>query len=144
MAHKTADEIMKIYGEKPVFTSKIAFVSDRDGNDELYMMDYDGANQTRLTFNKVMDDIARPGRPTANCIAYTSYQNLTRRALHSQDLRGPKRIAGFAQGRELFARPGLPTERSWPSARPMDGNAEIYVADIDEDSLNRGRSASSA
>jgi len=54
-AHKMADEIMKVYGEKPIFTSKIAFVSDRDGNDELYMMDYDGQNQTRLTFNKVID-----------------------------------------------------------------------------------------
>ena len=57
LAHRMADEIMKAYGEKPVFESKIAFVSNRDGNYEIYMMDYDGANQTRLTFNKV-DDIS--------------------------------------------------------------------------------------
>ena len=30
---------------------ELAFASRRDGNWELYMMDYDGHNQTRLTFN---------------------------------------------------------------------------------------------
>jgi TolB protein len=30
--------------------SRIAFTSRRDGNDELYVMDADGSNQTRLTF----------------------------------------------------------------------------------------------
>ena len=64
LAHRMADEIMKAYGEKSVFESKIAFVSDRDGNLELYMMDYDGANQTRITFNKVEDIMPRLGRPT--------------------------------------------------------------------------------
>jgi Tol biopolymer transport system component len=29
--------------------SKIAFDSDRDGNDEIYVMAADGSNQTRLT-----------------------------------------------------------------------------------------------
>ena len=35
--------------------SKIAFVSDRDGNDEIYVMNADGSNQTRLTNNTVTD-----------------------------------------------------------------------------------------
>ncbi len=43
---------MKAYGEKPIFSSKIAFVSNRDKNEELYLMDYDGANQTRLTLQQ--------------------------------------------------------------------------------------------
>ena len=30
--------------------SKIAFIADRDGNTEVYVMDADGSHQTRLTF----------------------------------------------------------------------------------------------
>ncbi len=35
---------------------KIAFMSDRDGNREIYTMDADGGNQTRLTNNTLVDD----------------------------------------------------------------------------------------
>ena len=35
---------------------KIAFTSDRDGNREIYVMDPDGTNQTRITNNTVVDD----------------------------------------------------------------------------------------
>ena len=32
-------------------TDRIAFMSDRDGSDEIYVMDADGSNQRRLTYN---------------------------------------------------------------------------------------------
>ncbi|MEO6334697.1 MAG: FG-GAP-like repeat-containing protein [Pyrinomonadaceae bacterium] len=35
---------------------KIAFTSDRDGNREIYVMNPDGTNQTRLTNNSISDD----------------------------------------------------------------------------------------
>ena len=35
--------------------NKIVFSSDRDGNNELYVMDADGSNQTRLT-NTLADE----------------------------------------------------------------------------------------
>ena len=43
----------------PVWSSdnrRIAFVSYRDGNDEIYVMDADGKNQLRLTNNPAEDD----------------------------------------------------------------------------------------
>ena len=44
-------------------TSKIAFVSTRDGNREIYVMDADGAAQTRVT-NDPEWDYGRAGPPT--------------------------------------------------------------------------------
>ena len=35
--------------------SRIAFASDRDGNNEIYMMNAGGTNQTRLTNNAASD-----------------------------------------------------------------------------------------
>ena len=35
--------------------SKILFASTRDGNAEIYVMDRDGSNETRLTFDGVFD-----------------------------------------------------------------------------------------
>jgi Tol biopolymer transport system component len=39
----------------PRHVNKIAFVSRRDGNSEIYTMNADGSNQTRLTFNNSPD-----------------------------------------------------------------------------------------
>ncbi len=38
---------------------KIAFSSDRDGNDEIYVMNPDGTNATRLTNNRAIDELPR-------------------------------------------------------------------------------------
>jgi|DewCreStandDraft_4_1066084.scaffolds.fasta_scaffold17006_5 TolB protein len=40
---------------------KIAFYSDRDGNWEIYVMDANGSNQTRLTNNSAEDGVERGG-----------------------------------------------------------------------------------
>ena len=39
-----------------VSPGKIVFVSERDGNQEIYVMDADGSNQTRLTDNQAIDE----------------------------------------------------------------------------------------
>ncbi|MFZ1919821.1 MAG: translocation protein TolB, partial [Terriglobales bacterium] len=51
IAHKFADEIIFRLGGgiQGIAESKIYFVSDRSGHKEIWMMDYDGANQTQLT-----------------------------------------------------------------------------------------------
>ncbi len=76
VAHKMADELLKLHGEKPLFTTKISFVSNRDGNDEIYIMDYDGANPTRVTFNKIKDYMPA-WSPDQRTIAFTSYRGFT-------------------------------------------------------------------
>lgn len=136
MAHKTADEIMKSYGEKPIFLSKIAFVSDRDGNDELYMMDYDGANQTRLTFNKVMD-YSPAWAADASRLAYTSYQQLTA-GMYILDVYEGKRTPVSIRGGN-FSPNWSPDGKRLAFNSSMNGNQEIYVAEVEANPTRVGR-----
>jgi Tol biopolymer transport system component len=45
---------------------KIAFTSRRDGNDEIYIMNADGTDPTRLTADPASDSALPPGRRTAS------------------------------------------------------------------------------
>ena len=52
LAHTIANDIMfALTKKKGPFTSKIAFVSDRTGKKEVYLMDYDGHNPIKVTAN---------------------------------------------------------------------------------------------
>jgi len=138
LAHLAADEIMKAFGETPIFSSKIAFVSDRDGNQELYLMDYDGANQTRLTFNKVTD--YNPAwDPSGRRLAYSSWQNnvvgvYILDVFEKNRSRTPVSLKGGN-----YTPAWSPDGKKLAFASTMDGNHEIYVADIESNPTRVGR-----
>ena len=52
----------------------IAFISERDGNPEIYVMNADGSDQKRLTYNNC-DDWAPDWSPDSEKIAFTSGLN---------------------------------------------------------------------
>ncbi len=134
--HRMADEMVRVLsGEKPIFTSKIVFVSDRDGNDEIYMMDYDGHNQTRLTYNKVRDYMPC-WSPDGKKIAYTSYSSLAVVGLYLLDLEAGKKIPVATKGTS-FGADFSPDGRRLAFCSTMDGNAEIYVASAEGKNIKR-------
>jgi len=134
MAHKMADEILKVYGERPYFTSKIVFISNRDGNDELYMMDYDGKNQTRLTFNHVIDYMPAWSMDGKK-IAYTSYRTVNA-GLYLLDIYEGK-IKEISTRGTNFAPSFSPDGKKLAFCSTKDGNSEIYVATSDGENITR-------
>lgn len=63
---------------RPAFSpdgTKIAFTSNRDGNLEIYVMDADGTDQTRLTNSAAASDDDPNWSPDGSKIAFTSLRN---------------------------------------------------------------------
>jgi Tol biopolymer transport system component len=52
--------------------SKIAFASDRDGNFEIYIMNVDGSEQTKVTMNPAAEHLAPSFSPDGSKIAFAS------------------------------------------------------------------------
>jgi TolB protein len=73
--HSVSDEIVaKLTNKKGAAQTRIAFISDKSGKKELYVMDYDGANIQRFTTDNsivVSPNFSRQ----ASKIAYTSYKS---------------------------------------------------------------------
>jgi TolB protein len=146
-AHAISDEIHdKQRALRGVARTKLTFDSDRDGEriggtiesrsvKEIYIADYDGANQRRVTTGRSLN-IEANWSPDGRSIAYTSYR------------RGPPNIfiSHIYQGTlEEFPRAAESTfQPSWsPDGTRIafwstrDGNAEIYIANRDGSNVRR-------
>ncbi len=142
-AHTISDEVHETQRAlKGVARTKLAFASDRDGERmantvesrsvrEIYISDYDGANQRRVTVGRSLN-IQPAWSPDGRSIAYTSY----RRGLPNIF------VSHIYQGTfDEFPRPAGQAETFQPAWSPdgmriafwsnRDGNAELYIANRD-------------
>jgi TolB protein len=75
LAHRISDDVVKAAtGRDGIAGSRIAFVNNRTGHKEVYLMDYDGENVKRLTDDKSIDLLPRFS-PDGRRLAYTSYKD---------------------------------------------------------------------
>ncbi|MGC2238114.1 MAG: DUF5050 domain-containing protein [Pyrinomonadaceae bacterium] len=113
----------------PPANGKIAFTSHRNGNREIYVMDADGANQTRLTSNTITDSYPSFS-PDGRKIAYFSFRDVN-----------PGIYIMNADGSNQTHVPNTTVNDTLPVFSPdggkiafsryIDDNLEIYITDID-------------
>ncbi len=116
--------------------AKIAFYSKRDGNAEIYTMNSDGSNQTRLTFNETSDS-APVWSPNGRQIAFHSYRDGEQKPeIYVMDTDGSNQ-------RRLTHHPGIDGYAYWSpdgaqiafnstrDAKEGERKLEIYVMDTD-------------
>jgi TolB protein len=148
-AHTISDEIHKSQrGLNGVARSKLTFDSDRDGErmsgtvqsrniKEIYIADYDGENQKRVTVGRTLNITPR-WSPDAKSIAYTSYRRGGANIFISNIFVGT--LEEVTRG-DKVGENWLPawspdgTKVAFTSTR--DGNPEIYVANRDGSSVRR-------
>lgn len=136
LAHRFANEILtRLFGERGIAESRIAYVSERSGKKELYLMDYDGANKIRLTSDQSIV-IGPRWAPDGNRITLTSYRD------DNPDLY----IFDLLSGRflPLSTSPGLNVGGAWSPdglriafTKSRDGDSEIYVTTADRKETRR-------
>jgi TolB protein len=148
LAHTIADEVHLHQGLQGVARTKLTFSSNRDGErtaatyaqrnaQEIYISDYDGANQRRVTVNRDLN-ITPSWSPDAQAIAYTSfvsgYPDIHISWIHKGLLQKPARGTDSAHNTlPVFS----PDGRRIAFSSNRDGNNEIYVMNVDGSGLRR-------
>ena len=149
VAHTASDEIFQSQlALRGVARTKIAFVSDRDGErltgtvesrvvKEIYVCDYDGANQRRLTVNRTLN-INPTWSPDGRSIAYTSYRRGVPDIFIANIYQGtvPENPL-HSRGEENFLPVWSPDGTKIAFQSNRDGHAEVYVMNRDGSGIRR-------
>ena len=146
-AHTISDELHNDQrGLHGVARTKLTFASDRDGErivgtvenrggKEIYLSDYDGDNQKRLTINRALN-VFPTWSADGRSIAYTSYRLGPPNIFISNIYQGTQeQLTKGSEGNFLPMWSPDGTRLCFTSTR--DGNAEIYIVNRDGSNLRR-------
>lgn len=136
IAHTFADEIIRYFTGRPgIALSSIAFYSDRTGDREIFLMDYDGHNQRRITGHKTIS-LSPAWNTSAQEVAYVSFLNGPPGIL-LVDLEGNAKRSVIDDGQHNLSPSFSPDGSKLAFARSLAGNWEIYVVNRDGSDLRR-------
>jgi TolB protein len=141
LAHQFADEIIALLsgGLPGIGSTQIAFVSNRSGFKELWVMDYDGANQRQVS---TLRSIALTPRwsPDGSRIAFTCYRRhggvtSAQICIHSMETGRPMAFAAYRGTNSAPAWSPDGTRIVFMSS--MHGDPELFISDSTGMNLRR-------
>lgn len=135
-AHTIADEVLRmVTGRKGIFMTQIAYASNRSRHWEIWLMDWDGANQRQITTHKTIS-ILPSWAPDNERMVYTSFLGGTSN-MWIVNRRGGGRI-------RLNTGLGLNTSATFSPVSndiafvgSVNGNPDIYLIRDDGSNLRR-------
>jgi TolB protein len=141
LAHQFADDIIGVLsgGIPGIAQTQIAYVSSRGGNKEIWVMDYDGANQHQLSTLRSISLTPR-WSPDATRIAFTCYvpyRGITSAqiCLYSMD---SNRLISFPRYRGTNSSPAwAPDGSEIAFMSSQNGDPEIFTSDLNGGHLKR-------
>jgi len=136
IGHMVADDIIaNLTGDRGVFNTRIAFVSNSTGNKEVYVMDFDGEGVEAATKNGSIN-LSPAWSPDGSAISYVSFKG-GRPSVYIKEIGNDKEA-------RLSVPEGTSLGASWsPDGKKLalvisrDGNADIYAINKDGSGLTR-------
>lgn len=130
LAHKIADEVVyQFTGEPGIADTKVALAGTVGKSKEIYVMDYDGAELSRLTFTDSIN-LSPTWSPDARSVAFTSY-------MHGYPYLYRLFVFERRPLQTLAAFPGINSSPAWsPDGKSValtltkDGNPDVYVLNL--------------
>ncbi|HEX6201932.1 MAG TPA: Tol-Pal system beta propeller repeat protein TolB [Thermoanaerobaculia bacterium] len=138
MAHTFADEVVEfLAGRRGIALTRIAFTSDRTGggDKEVWVMDYDGANQRQITAHR-STSMSPSWAPSSAWLAYTSFVGGAP-GIYRADLASGRKTPLFTEGEQNSSADVSPDGRRVAFSRAVGANMEIFVADVGGGNLRR-------
>jgi TolB protein len=136
IAHIIADDIISVLtGERGVFSTRMAFVSNVTGNKEVYVMDYDGEGVEALTKNGSIN-LSPSWSPDGTAISYVSFKS-GRPLVYVRGVgNGKESIFSFQEGSVMGAS-WSPDGKRLALVISREGNADIYAINRDGSGITR-------
>ena len=136
VAHTLSNDIVQVFTGRPgPFLSRIAFISDRSGQSEIWVMDWDGSNPTQLTKHGAIA-LAPTWSPDGKHLVFTSFLRGSPALFLLTPQEGYLRLLwdkGGVNSSATFS----PDGKNIAFASSQGGNTDIFVMPLEGDGPRR-------